>query len=110
MEPVSLSVCLPAVADLHSKIMDAPPGSKCFQCHAVFGKIRQNLMLAPPGGLVLSPREILDLPLVCVRFWPKVELNDFLCMFVCVQLLVLRCGLVEGNQSSIYRSRISQYV
>ena len=40
-----------AVADLHSKILDAPPpprGSKFIQFHAVFGKIWQNRMLAPP--------------------------------------------------------------
>ena len=40
-----------AVADLRSKILDAPPpppGSKFFQFHAVFGKIWQNRMLAPP--------------------------------------------------------------
>ena len=38
------------VADLHSKILDARPpwGSKFFQFHAVFGKIWQNRMLAPP--------------------------------------------------------------
>ena len=39
------------VADLHSKILDAPPpprGSKFFQFHAVFGEIWQNRMLAPP--------------------------------------------------------------
>ena len=44
-----------AVADLHSKILDARPpppgGSKFFQFHAVFGKIWQNRMLAPPGEL-----------------------------------------------------------
>ena len=40
-----------AVADLHSKILDAPPrGPKFFQFHAVFGKFWQNHMLAPPGG------------------------------------------------------------
>ena len=38
-----------SVADLHSKILDAPPGSKFFQFPAVFGKIWQNRMLAPPG-------------------------------------------------------------
>ena len=38
-----------SVADLHSKILDAPPpGSKFFQFHAVFGKFWQNRMLAPP--------------------------------------------------------------
>ena len=38
-----------SVADLHSKILDAPPPrSKFFQFHAVFGKIWQNLMLMPP--------------------------------------------------------------
>ena len=38
------------MADLHSKILDARPpwGSKFFQFHAVFGKIWQNCMLAPP--------------------------------------------------------------
>ena len=40
------------VADLHSKILDArtppPRRSKFFQFHAVFGKIWQNRMLAPP--------------------------------------------------------------
>ena len=39
-----------AVADLHNKILDVRPpwGSKFFQFHAVFGKIKQNRMLAPP--------------------------------------------------------------
>ena len=36
--------------------MHAPPGSKFFQFHAVFGQIWQNCMLAPPGGLVPPPR------------------------------------------------------
>ena len=35
----------------------APPeGSKFFQFHAVFGKICQNRMLAPPGELAPPPR------------------------------------------------------
>ena len=49
-----------AVVDLHSKILDARPpwGPKFFQFHAVFGKIRQNRMLAPPPGeLAPPPRE-----------------------------------------------------
>ena len=43
----------------------APPwGSKFFQFHAVFRKIWQNRMLAPPPGeLAPPPREILDPPL-----------------------------------------------
>ena len=56
-----------AVADLHSKILDAPPRSKFFQFHAVLGTFWQNRMLAPP----LPPEswrphlgEILDPPLV----------------------------------------------
>ena len=41
-----------SVADLHSKILDARPrGYKFFQFHAVFGKIWQNRMLAPPKGV-----------------------------------------------------------
>ena len=32
------------------------PGSKFFQFHAVFGKIWQNRMLAPPGQLAPPPR------------------------------------------------------
>ena len=45
------------VADLHSKILDARPprGSKFFQFHAVFGKIWQNRMLAPPPGELAPP-------------------------------------------------------
>ena len=35
---------------------DAPPGSKFFQFHAVFGKIRQICVLAPPGELAPPPR------------------------------------------------------
>ena len=55
-----------AVADLHSKILDARPpwGSKFFRFHAVFGKNWQNRMLAPPPGSwrpLLG--EILDPPL-----------------------------------------------
>ena len=48
-----------AVADLHSKILDARPDpgwSKFFQFHAVFGKIWQNHMLATPGELAPPPR------------------------------------------------------
>ena len=50
--------CSGAVADLHSKILDARPprGSKFFQFHAVFGKIWQNRMLAPPWELAPPPR------------------------------------------------------
>ena len=33
-----------------------PPGSKFCQFHAVFGKIWQNRMLAPPGRLAPPPR------------------------------------------------------
>ena len=32
-----------------------PPGPKCSQSHAVFCKIWQNHMLAPPGGLAPPP-------------------------------------------------------
>ena len=34
----------------------APQGSKFFQFHAVFGKIWQNRMLAPPGELAPPPQ------------------------------------------------------
>ena len=43
-----------SVADLRGGAGDArppPPGSKFFQFHAVFGKIRQIRMLAPPWGV-----------------------------------------------------------
>ena len=43
-----------SVADLHSKILDAPHplrGPKFFQFHAVFGNFWQNRMLAPPWGV-----------------------------------------------------------
>ena len=39
------------------------PGSKFFQFHAVFGKIWQNRILAPPGSWRPFHREILDPPL-----------------------------------------------
>ena len=55
MEPVSLSVCVPAVADLHSKIMDAPPDPNAFNVMQSLGKFGKILMLAPPGGLVPPP-------------------------------------------------------
>ena len=43
---------------------DAPPGdSKFFQFHAVFGKIWQNRILAPPGSWRPLLGEILDPPL-----------------------------------------------
>ena len=45
------------VAAVHSKILYCPPwGSKFFQFHAVFGKIWQNRMLAPAGGLAPPTR------------------------------------------------------
>ena len=63
-----------SVADLHSKILDARPpwGSKFFQFHAVFGKIWQNRMLAPPPLESWRPLlgEILDPPLL-VTLTPK---------------------------------------
>ena len=43
-----------SVADLRGH--EGPPGSKFFQFHAVFGKIWQNGMLAPPEELVSPPR------------------------------------------------------
>ena len=56
-----------SVADLHSKILDAPPpgGSKFSQFHAVFGKIWRNRMLARPPPESWRPLlgEILDPPL-----------------------------------------------
>ena len=44
---------------------DAPPGPKFFQFHAVFGKIWQHCMLAPPplGSWRPLIGEILDPPL-----------------------------------------------
>ena len=56
-----------AVADLRgARGMRAPSGSKFFQFHAVFGKIWQNLMLAPPPPGSWRPHlgEILDPPLL----------------------------------------------
>ena len=57
-----------AVADLRGGAGDARPlppwGSKFFQFHAVFGKFRQNRMLAPlPGSWHPLLGEILDPPL-----------------------------------------------
>ena len=58
------------MADLHSEILDARPprGSKFFQFHAVFGKIWQNRLLAPPplGSWRSLLGEILDPPLQCI--------------------------------------------
>ena len=52
------------VADLHSKILGAPPpGPKFFQFHAVlgfFGRIVCWRPPPPPGELAAPPREILD--------------------------------------------------
>ena len=46
-----------AVADLRGKRGTCDPrGSKFFQFHAVFGKIWENRMLAPPGELAPPPR------------------------------------------------------
>ena len=56
------------VADQHSKILDDPKGSKFFHFHAVFGKIWQNRMLAPSGGLATHLGEILDPPLNTFRY------------------------------------------
>ena len=67
-----------SVADLHSKILDAPPpprGSKFFQFHAVFGKFWRNRMLAPPPGSwrpLLG--EILDPPLVIISYTSPIEI------------------------------------
>ena len=46
-----------AVADLRGGARDTRPpwGPKFFQFHAVFGKIWQNLMLAPPPGELAPP-------------------------------------------------------
>ena len=55
-----------------------PRGSKCFQFHAVFGKIWQNRMLAPPRESwrpLLG--EILDPPLMS-RVYARLE-HEFLC-------------------------------
>ena len=46
---------------------DAPRGPKFFQFHAVFGKIWQNRMLAPPGSWRPLLGEILDPPLFSDR-------------------------------------------
>ena len=57
----SYSPCMSSsVADLHSKILDAPPprGSKFFQFHAVFGKFWRNCMLAPPPWGVGAPSSV----------------------------------------------------
>ena len=43
------------MVDLRGRVSLAPPGSKFFQFHAVFGKFWQNRMLSPPGGLAPSP-------------------------------------------------------
>ena len=51
----TLLIVMYAVADLHSKLLDAP-ASKFFQFHAVFEKNWQNRMLAPSEGLVPPPR------------------------------------------------------
>ena len=55
-----------AVADLRgARGTHAPsPGSKFFQLHAVFKKIWQNRMLAPPGSWRPLLGEILDPPLM----------------------------------------------
>ena len=53
------------VADLRRREGRAPPGSNFFQFHAVFGKIWQIRMLAPPlGSWRRLLGEILDPPLV----------------------------------------------
>ena len=63
-------ICISAVVDIGGSkgvgVKDSPsPGFKFFQFHAVFGKIWQNRMLAPPlEGWRPHLRETLDLPLV----------------------------------------------
>ena len=54
-----------AVADLGgAQGARAPPRApKFFRFHAVFGKIWQNRMLAPPLGVGATPGKILDPPL-----------------------------------------------
>ena len=71
-----------AVANLHSKILDAHPpwGSKFFQFHAVFGKFWQNRMLAPPlGSWCPLLGEILDPPLNGIRRRSGEVQKIFLC-------------------------------
>ena len=43
---------------------EGSPGTKFCQFDVVFGKIWQNHMLVPPGGLASHVAEILDPPLV----------------------------------------------
>ena len=47
-----LQDCLSSVADLHSKIIDAPPspGSKFFQFHAVFRNLAKLYVGVHPEG------------------------------------------------------------
>ena len=44
-----------SVADLRGRKGRALPGSKFFRFHAVFGKIWQKCVLAPPPGELASP-------------------------------------------------------
>ena len=56
-----------AVADLHSKILDAPPGRNSFNFMQFLGNLGKIVCWHPPGGLVPHLREILDPPLTVVN-------------------------------------------
>ena len=55
IETVAVSVAYPRCLEGHPP--PHPPESKFFQFHAVFGKLWENRMLAPYGGLTPPSRE-----------------------------------------------------
>ena len=89
------------VADRHSKILDAcpPQGPNSFNFMHFFGKIWQNHMLVPPGGLVSHLGEILDLPLLCpwgsVRETPPYDEERA----ACIPTVMLSCFTLKFNLS-----------
>ena len=68
-------------------------GSKFFQFHVVFGKVWQNRILAPPGGLVPPPRGNPGSP---------TELNIRSRLWSSLRCLVLLQSVPDFSRSAVY--------
>ena len=98
------------VADLRGRVPRAPPeGPKFFQFHAVFGKIWQNRMLAPPlGSWRPLPGEILDPPLqakVNVKFLARFDALVLRFLIVSIEKLTA----IESVTNFVFKRLFSSY-